>query len=281
VLTADSGFTAFSGISTHTLGAVTTTNSKAVAVVGNWSNSTTTFAAPVFINITTNQFAAATTNGFFSGSMLLDAQASGIRQFAVSPTGQLTAQNFTTNSQGLVPSATPGGTAFLRADGVFSTPATVGLTTSQGWINWNGETRLAADLVGVTDTNWRNVMQVNVNAGKTYKFKAALPLRATVSTQGIAMRVGGGATATAVVYDGWIIDSAANGIKGNAQATALSTTVASSAFTGATSHVQLVGTITVNAAGTLILQASAFTTGTAVNAVTIGRGATFMVEDIP
>ncbi len=194
----------------------------------------------------------------------------------------VTAQNFTTVAQGFVGIPAAGsGTAFLRGDNTFSTPTTLGLTTSQGWVNWSGETRIAADSVGFITTGFANIMQVNVNAGKTYKFEAHLPLKsAAASTGGIGLRIGGGATATAIVYDGWIVDSGFNGIKGNTQATALSTTVASSSITGTTSHAELIGTITVNAAGTLILQASGFSTVTAASAVTIGRGATFIATDV-
>ncbi len=194
----------------------------------------------------------------------------------------VTAQNFTTVAAGFVGIPAAGsGTAFLRGDNTFSTPTTLGLTTSQGWVNWNGETRTAADSVGLITTGMANIMQINVNAGKTYKFNAELPIRANAATGSIAIRVGGGATATAVVYDGWIVDSANNGIKANTQATALSTTVAGSTVSGTTGHISLVGTITVNAAGTLIVQAGSFTTVTAAAAMTIGRGATFVAEDIP
>jgi hypothetical protein len=276
VLTADTEFTYFSGIATMSLGVVKTTNSQALNITGNWSNSTTTFAAPLFINITTNQFAAGTTNGFGSGSKLLDAQATSISQFAVFPSGTVSTANgiYTANgaNNGSVHITTPSVVQF--GDGA---------DNANGWYNWTGEGRTTADSVGFITTGFANLITIsNLKAGRTYKFQAELPLKsATASTGGVGLRVGGGATATSVVYDGWIVDIGFNGTKGNTQATALSTTVASSSITGTTSHATLIGTITVSAAGSVVLQASGFSTVTAASAVTVGRGATFIAEDIP
>src|SRR5262249_31702516 len=96
---------------------------------------------------------------------------------------------------------------------------------------------------------------------------------------GIQCAIAGTATATNIVYDGWIVDSAANGIKGNAQATALGTAVASATTTGTAGHVEIHGTITVNVAGTLLVQCAQNTSN--ATATTVKRGSYFIVYDMP
>jgi hypothetical protein len=92
------------------------------------------------------------------------------------------------------------------------------------------------------------------------------------------MAMGGTSTATNIIYDGYIIDSAANGIKGSAQATALGGVVANAATTGTAGHAKISGTITVNAAGTLTVRAAQFASnGTAT---TIKRGSHMWVHDM-
>ena len=76
-----------------------------------------------------------------------------------------------------------------------------------------------------------------------------------------------------------IVDSGTNGIKGNTQATALGGVVASGATTGVAGHVTIQGTITVNAAGTLTVQASQFAAN--ATATVIKRGSRFIVHDMP
>ena len=149
-----------------------------------------------------------------------------------------------------------------------------------GWIQWAGQTRVTADVSFTSNTTLGTVtgLSVNVAAGRTYSFEAYLSFT-DAAAGGIKAAIAGTATATAIEYDGWIIDSAANGIKGNTQATALATTVASATTTGTAGVVQIKGTITVNAAGTLLVQAAQNTSsGTAT---TIKRGSTFIVHDMP
>ncbi len=230
------------------------------------------------------------TTANFSGNLTgTTAQFSGLVTGTTAVFQTVTAQNFTTTAQGFVALPAAGsGTAFLRGDNTFATPTTLGLaasttTTPLGWVNVNGQGRTTADSVGFITTGFVNLITLSgLVGGRTYAFNAQLPLKsATASTGGIALRIGGGASATSIVYDGWIVDSAFNGIKGNTQATALSTSVANSSITGTTSHAELFGTITVNAAGSIVLQASGFSTVTAASAVTVGRGATFTAQDIP
>lgn len=91
--------------------------------------------------------------------------------------------------------------------------------------------------------------------------------------------VGSGLTATYIVYDGYIIDSGANGIKGNVHATSLGTVVASATTTGTAGVVIISGEIVPNAAGTLKVQFAQNTSnGTAT---TILKGSRMVVRRLP
>lgn len=149
-----------------------------------------------------------------------------------------------------------------------------------GYIQWGGQKRVTSDVTFTSTTTLATVtgLSANVAAGRTYSFVAELSWT-DAAAGGLQLAISGTATATNIIYDGYIIDSAANGIKGNAQATALGTAVASSTTTGTAGHAKVSGTITVNAAGTLLVQAAQNTSnGTAT---TIKRGSYFIVQDMP
>jgi hypothetical protein len=155
-----------------------------------------------------------------------------------------------------------------------------GNSTLVGWFQWAGQARVTSDQTFTSTTTLANVsgLSVSVAAGRTYSFVAEISWT-DAAAGGLQLAIGGTATVTNIIYDGYIIDSAANGIKGNAQATALGTAVASSTTTGTAGHARIAGTITVNAAGTLTVQAAQNTSnGTAT---TIKRGSTFIVQDMP
>jgi hypothetical protein len=157
---------------------------------------------------------------------------------------------------------------------------TIGGGSTDGWINWGGEARVTSDQTFTSTTTLANVsgLSVTLLAGRTYSFVAEISWT-DAAAGGLQLAIGGTATVTNIIYDGYIIDSGANGIKGNAQATALGTAVASSTTTGTAGHARIAGTITVNAAGTLTVQAAQNTSnGTAT---TIKRGSTFIVQDMP
>lgn len=160
----------------------------------------------------------------------------------------------------------------------FGGTANSGDTT--GWFNYAGQTRVTSDFSVTSSTTLANItgLSVNVQAGRTYTFEANL-LFTDAAAGGIKAAIGGTATATDIRYNGWIVDSGANGIKGNTQAAALATTVASSTTTGTDGIVVIKGTITVNAAGTLTVQMAQNTSsGTATVAK---RGSYFIVQDMP
>lgn len=128
-----------------------------------------------------------------------------------------------------------------------------------------------------TSTVLANVpgLSVNVQAGKTYRFRATLYL--TVGTTGGAkVAVGGTATATAIGGGITYIDFATPAVTG-AAITALGTGVTKAGV--AAYQVEVVGTITVNAAGTLTIQfAQAVSNGTNSSVLV---GSTFDVALIP
>jgi len=151
---------------------------------------------------------------------------------------------------------------------------------SNGWHQWAGETRATANTSITSSTTLVPVtgLTTNVQAGRTYGFQAELS-GTWAAAGGVRAAIAGTATATNIVYDGWIVDSAANGIKGNAQSAALAGVVANAATTGTAGHVTISGAITVNAAGTLLVQAAqSASSGTST---IILQGSTFFVWDMP
>jgi hypothetical protein len=153
-----------------------------------------------------------------------------------------------------------------------------GAQTPSAYFQWAGQARVTADVTFTSNVTLGTVtgLSVNVEAGRTYGFEAYLSFT-DAAAGGAKAAIAGTATATAIEYDGWMV--ADNAIKGQAQATALGTTVASSTTVGTSGVIQIKGTITVNAAGTLLVQAAQNTSnGTAT---TIKRGSTFMVYDMP
>lgn len=157
---------------------------------------------------------------------------------------------------------------------------TAGTLTST-FIHWGGQQRVTADVTNATASLANATgLAVALVAGRTYSFEAQLSFTdAAAGGIQVAMVASGGLTATNIIYDGWIVDSGANGIKGNAQATSLGGVVASATTTGTAGHVIIYGTITVNVAGTINVQFAQNTSnGTAT---TIKRGSYLIVHDMP
>jgi hypothetical protein len=151
-----------------------------------------------------------------------------------------------------------------------------------GWINFGGQLRVTADVTFTSTTTLANItgLAVALVAGRTYSFEVEISWTdAAAGGLQLAMAGSGGLTATNIIYDGYIIDSGANGIKGNGQVTALGSVVASATTTGTAGHARIAGTITVGVAGTLNVQAAQNTSnGTAT---VIKRGSFMIVHDMP
>lgn len=152
-------------------------------------------------------------------------------------------------------------------------------TTVDSYFQWSGQKRVTSDVSYTSTTTLGTVtgLSVNVAAGRTYSFRACLQVT-DAATGGVKAAISGTATATAIQYTGYTI--ADNAIKGKTNATALDTTVGSTLTTETSGILVIIeGTITVNAAGTLLVQAAQNTSdGTAT---TIKRGSTFFVYDMP
>jgi len=148
------------------------------------------------------------------------------------------------------------------------------------YLKWGGTAWCAGDVPITNNATLGPVggLIVNVMAGRTYSIEAELSFTCAPAS-GIKCAIGGGsATATNIIYDGWIVDSAANGIKGNAQGAALAAPVAAAAITGSAGHVTIRGTIEVNAGGTLQVMAAQNTAGS--TATIIKRGSRLIMHDI-
>lgn len=122
-----------------------------------------------------------------------------------------------------------------------------------------------------TTTTLGNVtgLTANVAAGKIYRFEAKLYTTSDVAG-GIKVAIGGTATATAIRYEGLTTDA---GLTTQSRSAALGTAVG--AVTAA--YVTITGTITVNAAGTLTVQAAA---NAATGTTSVLTGSTFVITEM-
>lgn len=171
-------------------------------------------------------------------------------------------------------------TALRRtAAGVLEINTTVPGTLTGTYIHWGGQARVTSDVVISSTTTLANVsgLSVNVAAGRTYSFDVEVSWT-DVAAAGIQLSIGGSATVTNLIFDGWVYDS--NTIKGQFQGTSLGATAINLATTTATSgHATIQGTITVNAAGTLTVMAANGTS--TASGTTIKRGSRMIVHDMP
>jgi hypothetical protein len=154
-----------------------------------------------------------------------------------------------------------------------------GFGGSGGWFNYGGQARVTSDFSVTSSTALTNVtgLSVSVAAGRTYMFEACLQVT-DAAAGGVQAAIAGTATATAIQYTGYTI--ADNAIKGKANATALATAVGSTTTTETSGIVvQIFGTITVNAAGTLTVQMAQNTSN--ATATIAKRGSYLIVQDMP
>jgi glycerol-3-phosphate dehydrogenase len=115
-----------------------------------------------------------------------------------------------------------------------------------------GTVRVATQFDKTSDATLANVtgLSVNVEASRTYRFKARLYTTSN-SSGGVKAAIGGTATATAIIYEAITHNGAA--VSAQTRATSLGTAVGGvTAVTAAL--IEIEGTIAVNAAGTLTVQ---------------------------
>jgi hypothetical protein len=141
-----------------------------------------------------------------------------------------------------------------------------------------GGTRVAADVAFAATTALGTVtgLSVTVTAGTTYEIEARLFVTAD-ATGGQKYAVAGTATATAIIYDTVIGDLVTPGNTVGARATALGTVLALAGNTNTAFAVTVRGTITVNAGGTLLVQAAQ---NSASGTTTVLRGSTLRVRAV-
>lgn len=168
------------------------------------------------------------------------------------------------------------------AAGVVAIGAGSSVTDVGGFFNWGGQKRVSTQFDKTSDATLGNVtgLSVAVAAGRTYTFSAVLHVN-QLAVGGSQFAIGGTATATAIIYAGVNTVASTGAIvtpTTSNRATALAGVICDS-VTGSTLYVTISGTITVNAAGTLVPQfAQKVSNGTASSVLV---GSTFTVFDCP
>jgi len=150
-----------------------------------------------------------------------------------------------------------------------------GAANTNGWMQWAGQARVTTQF-DKTNNTLGNVtgLTVNVQAGRTYESSATLYTTSNIAA-GVQAAIAGTCTATAIIYEGETTAAAAVGAQ--TRATALATAVgAVTAVTAA--RIDIEGTITVNAAGTLTVQFAQNVTNAAASSVLVGS--VFTVYDV-
>lgn len=163
-------------------------------------------------------------------------------------------------------------TGVLGVSGLFTASGGIALAST-----FAGEMRTAADIVYAANTVPADVagLSIALAAGGTYHFEADLYIT-WGATGGFKFALGGTCTITdlaAVVAT----DMGTSGGRFTSLLVALGPTAASTPSGGGSGLTHIVGTITVNAAGTLLLQASQWA---ATATSTIKKGSTFRVRKV-
>ena len=167
-------------------------------------------------------------------------------------------------------------TSGLRQNGI-ATEFVKGDASALSWYHWVGQLGVTAQIDVTTNTTLANVtgLSVTLVAGKTYHFTSRLYLTAD-SVGGYKVAIGGTATATAIVYQVNAVRNDTNIFTINSQQTALAG--AAGAAGGTAVYVEIDGTITCNAAGTLTTQ---FAQNVSNGTSSVLRGSSMEVKETP
>jgi len=146
---------------------------------------------------------------------------------------------------------------------------------SNGWFNYGGQKRVSTQF-DKTDTTLTNItgLSVTILAGRTYRFRAVLWVTANV-TGGQKYAIGGGATATSIIYNIITVNNTTNAIVISSKQTALGGSAGQAAATDDFTTID--GMITVNAGGTLTVQ---FAQNAASGTSSVLVGSNFTVDDV-
>lgn len=149
-----------------------------------------------------------------------------------------------------------------------------GLATFVKYFNWAGQKRVSAQF-DKTDTTLATVtgLSVDVEAGKSYYFYATLFVNASAAG-GMKVAMAGTATATAIIYHVMVYNSI-NSIDISSRQTAMGGAAGVANDTVYLCTIQ--GTITVNAAGTLLVQ---FAQNASSGTSSVLVGSTFVVQQM-
>lgn len=145
-----------------------------------------------------------------------------------------------------------------------------------GYIEWAGQSRVSSTFSKTSDATLAAItgLSATLVAGKTYYFDIKLYTTSNVAG-GVKVDLNGGtATATAIIGNIDIIDAAS--VAAQTRIAALNTSSGSTTVTAA--YINLVGTITVNGAGTFIPQFAQNTSNGTASTVAIGS--TMLVQQI-
>jgi hypothetical protein len=137
-----------------------------------------------------------------------------------------------------------------------------------GLLQTGGDIRTTAQFDKTSSTTFSDIpgLSVTVASGLTYGFEAKLFFTANAAS-GVRASIGGTCTATAIVFEEYIINTA--GFAGVGKGTALGA-VASGVTTATGDVIQMHGTITVNAGGTLTSQFAQNVSGGTASSVLVG-----------
>jgi hypothetical protein len=146
-----------------------------------------------------------------------------------------------------------------------------------GWIQNAGNLQTTADVTNATTTMATVTgLSVTLAAARKYSFKLVLYVNDSVAADGVKVDFDGGtATMTTFRAHGTLFDTA---LLLSSQTSAIATDFAVATVTG-DAMVEIHGSMTVNGAGTFIVQAAqnAHTAGT----LTIYKGSHLIIEDMP
>lgn len=285
-----------------------TANTKALNITGTFNNSGVTFDAPLFMNITN------TASAF--QSLLADFQVGGTSVFTLTRNGDVivtSGAGGTITATGVVAGSNMqivNGDLIFRAAGnhILGGPTVVygfgstndmagqnndtgisrggaanvlafgngNATDTSAYFRYGGQSRVSSQFDKTSSTALANItgLSVNVAAGRTYEFRATLYTTSAV-TGGVKAAIAGTATATAIIYQGKTTNSTTLGA--NDRATTLGAAVGG--ITAVTvALIEITGTITVNAAGTLTVQFAQNASDATASSVLVGS--VFIVNDV-
>lgn len=201
-------------------------------------------------------------------------------------TGTIAAANYTNTP------ANSGNMSFTTPD---ITQFGDGGINANGYINWEGESRVTATHLSITSAVLTPTgLSVNLLAGRTYAVDVDLYIGTTLNTGGIQVALtgtwgGAGAVTTGTRYFGYVVDDNSStfagagtgaSIRGAAMSQAKNGVVANTNLSGPTAYVKISGTIDAGSSGTLQVWA-AQSVANATRFLTIGRGSRMIVHDMP